>query len=153
MTTPNRDQINEARRQLRSCIFNLVQRKYMTDAVGLHLLRVVEMTMRTGDQPAALGSPASLYIEDEQTPDTWRAYPSGTTTIEELKRACEAFNVRPWVDLDGRVCLVMADAYGADDVPPDACALVGAMYGTDPERDRLAGIMDELPAFLKRQAD
>jgi len=151
--TPTAEQIEEARRQLRSCIFNLVTRKYMRDAVGLHLLRVVEMTLRQPGDPEPIGTAASLYIEDEDKPETWRAYPSDGTTIDELRRACEAFNVRPWVDLDGRVCLVMRDDYGSTDVPPDACALVGAMYGTKPEPDRLAGIMGELPAFMKRQAD
>lgn len=132
MKTPTAEQIAEARRQLRSCIFNLVQHKYMRDAVGLHLLRVVEMTLRQPGEPEPIaGNPASLYIEDEDTPDTWRAYPSESTTIDELRRACEAFSVRPWVDLDGRVCLVMRDNYGSEDVPPDAVALVGAMYGAE----------------------
>jgi hypothetical protein len=152
---PNREQIRAARNMMRSTIFKLIYDGLILELVGLRLLRVIEVTLREAGEQAPQGNEAALYIEDQDKLDTWRAYPSSSTTIDELRRACEAFNVQPWVDLDGRVCLVMRDDYTSTDVPPDACALVGAMYGTDPagEPGRLDAIVDSLPAFLKRQAE
>lgn len=126
METP--DQIKAARAALRSAIFDLVRDKVIREPIGLHLLRTVEATLRTPDQPTSIGVPHALYIEDEDEPVSWRAYPCEETTIEELLRACQAFPIQPWVDVDSRVCLILRNAKIGEAVPT-AMQLIEAMYG------------------------
>lgn len=123
-------QVKTARAALRSAIFELVRNKLVGDRIGLHLLQTVEHTLRADTDPRpTIGVPNTLYIEDEDKPDIWRAYPCDETTIEELHRACAAFPVRPWVDLDCRVCLILTSAAITGVQPPTAIQLAEAMYG------------------------
>ncbi len=152
MTTET-NQNQEARGRLRAALFDLIQGKLVSESVGLHLLRVVEYTLRD-HEPTSIGVPQGMQIIDESGDGTtWRAYPSDETTIEELLRACAAFQLRPWVDLDSRVCLISVTGYGGK--LPTVEELADAMYGglEDVLAEERAIAGQELPAFLRRQAD
>lgn len=72
--------------------------------------------------------PSELRLETDDGPIAWRVYPSGSTTVEELLRACKALQLEPWLDDDWRICLVLGDLYRD---PPSAMEVAVAMYGVD----------------------
>ena len=80
--------------------------------------------------------PYTLEIRDVQDSATWRAYPSQSTTIQDMYRACKEFDLIAWVDLDNEVCLIPRDMTTRVDELPDATDLVRCMYGLgDPVDD------------------
>lgn len=89
-----------------------------------------------------------MKIEHGNGPDRrpWKATPSADTNLAELARACRAFNLRPKVGDDFQVVLVLADDFEGD--PPDGCALMAVMFGTD-KPDNVV----ELPGLARRQAE
>lgn len=146
------EQIQQARRALRSQLFELTRSKLLPERLALHLLRVVEQTLRTSDQPPVMGTAASLHIKDEDNPVTWRAYPSDTTTLEELLRACAEFNLVPWVDLDSQVALILRNPVD-NATRPDCVMLAECMFGCGDMINGDDPTAAPVPAFLKRQAD
>lgn len=144
-----------ARSALRSIIFRLIRDSAIGEGTGLHLLRGVEMALRDKSVPADIGVPHAMHIEDEDNPVSWRAYPVEETTIEQLMTACQLFDVQPYTDSDGRVCLIVRTP-DAGIRPPTAMELVSAMYGLGdmaewPEGERAK--WSPTCALAQRQAD
>ncbi len=79
----------------------------------------------------------SLRIEDAGDPIAWRAYSGYETTIADMFAACSVLGLRCWVDLDGQVCLIIAQTKHMPAGPdlPDCEELARAMWGLDSADD------------------
>lgn len=90
-------------------------------------------TNNNGGVPADDDRHHTLRIEDSDEPVAWRAYPGPETTIAELYAACTQLGLRVWVDLDGEVCLIVAQTKALPAGPdlPDCAELAAAMWGID----------------------
>jgi hypothetical protein len=86
-----------------------------------------------GQPPADDERHHTLRIEDSDDPIAWRCYPGQETTVGEMYAACTQLGLRCWVDLDGEVCLIVAQTKNMPAGPdlPDGEELARAMWGLD----------------------
>lgn len=105
------------------------------------------MTDNNGQQPDEQQR-RTLRIEDADDPVAWRCYPGTETTVAELYLACTMLGLRCWVDLDGEVCLIVAQCKAMPAGPdlPDGEELARAMWGLDtPELVDIVSRQSRLP--------
>lgn len=171
MSKEQKEQIEHARANLRALIFDLAGDDTLSTPLALHLMQHVDQTLHNpDDQPPSIAVPHTLYVDEGDDWSTWRAYPSDDTTIEELHRACAAFDLKPWALPDCRIVLIARLEFDKVRELPDANQLAEAMFGRrhvdgfDDDADNAAAhkvsldcddadVAADAPAMLKNQAD